>query len=126
MPELIPADRSRVLSVPTPILVLSVVSEGVLLPLLRFYDSGAPVRVAGWSAVARTTVCILDGPGDQGFMVPTIAEIGQMDERAAWAQAVADNGGLLVLQVAAHRLEASVYDLLADTGTRGGFVPHLG
>ena len=126
MPELIPADRSRVLSVPTPILVLSAALDGVLLPLLESYDSGAPVRVAGWSVVARTTMCVLDGPGDQGFLVPTLAEIGQMDERAAWAQAVADSGGLLVLQVGAHRLEASVYDLLADTGTRGGFVPHLG
>ena len=126
MPELIPAERNRFLSAPVPTVVIAAEPGGTLLPPLAFYDTGAVMRAAGWTAVARTTMCVLDGPGDDGLLLPTISDTGQMDRAAVWAEAVADAGGVLALQVAAGRLDVIVYDLLADPETRGGFVPQSG
>ncbi|NUR03817.1 MAG: hypothetical protein HOY79_47095 [Streptomyces sp.] len=125
MPELIPTERTRFLSAPVAAVVIAAEPGGTVLPPLAFYDTGTAKRVLGWTVVARTTMCVLDGPGQDGMLVPTISDTGQMDRAAAWAEAVADAGGVLALQVARGRLDATVYDLLADAETRGGFVPNL-
>lgn len=126
MPELIPTERTRFLSAPVPAVVIAVEPGGIVLPPLAFYDTGAAMRAGGWKVVARATMCVLDGPDSDGLLLPTISDTGQVDRAAAWAEAVADAGGVLALQVAPHRLDAILYDLLADPETRGGFVPNLG
>ena len=126
VPELIPTERTRFLSAPVPAVVIAAEPGGVGLPLLAFYPTGAAMRAAGWTVVARATMCVLDGPGSDGLLLPTISGTGQMDRAAAWAEAVADAGGVLALQVASPRLDTIVYELLADPETRGGFVPNAG
>jgi len=126
VPNLIPGDSCRFLISPVPSVVIPAEAEGVSdLPPLAFYDGGAPVRLADWTALARPTMCVLDGPGDAGVLIPTISEQGQLAERMEWADAVAGAGGVLVLQAPAELMDTHLLELVSRADVRGGFVPHI-
>ena len=87
----------------------------------------------GWNIVARLTLCVVDGPGDHGLVVPALAApvVGGADDGPAssgmgdWCADAEQAGGVVVLSL--DRLpEALDLSALLSSGTvRGGFMPAL-
>ncbi|MFJ8362268.1 hypothetical protein [Streptomyces sp. NPDC093984] len=87
----------------------------------------------GWNIVPRLTLCVVDGPGEHGLVVPALAAPvldGAEGETAPgdmadWCADVERAGGAVVLSM--DRLpEVLDWPFLLDSGTsRGGFVPAL-
>jgi hypothetical protein len=122
MPNLLTPENARFLSAPQPVLLVALPAETPPLPALAHDESGAPAHIPGWSVLAGVTLCVVDGPGEQGFLLPTISDANQMEATMAWAASVTDCGGAYVLQVPAEHLDAPLAHLMKDPATRGGFV----
>jgi hypothetical protein len=116
----------------TPVLLLADAPVHDALPLLTAPDGAVP-PCEGWSIVPRLTLCVVDGPGEHGLVVPALAApvLGGADDGAA-ASAMADwcgdaerAGGAVVLSL--ERLpEVLDWPALLSSGTaRGGFMPAL-
>ncbi|MGW3466323.1 hypothetical protein ACWDE9_45340 [Streptomyces olivaceoviridis] len=92
-------------------------------------DGAVPV-CEGWSIAPRLTLCVVDGPGDHGLVVPALAAPvidaqgapGDMGDRCADAEAA---GGAVVpsLDRLPETLDWSAP--LSSGTTRGGFLPAL-
>ncbi|MDT5027910.1 MAG: hypothetical protein QOE61_4336 [Micromonosporaceae bacterium] len=67
------------------------------LPLLRLaVDQPEPaIGATGWSVLIRATMCVVDGPGDAGFLVARLGPGGDLAPEA-WGDAVDRAGGCLV------------------------------
>jgi hypothetical protein len=84
--------------------------------------------------VPRLTVCVVDGPGDHGVLVPALAApvIAGADggtapgDMAGWCEDAERAGGAVVLSL--DRLPGTLDwpALLSAATTRGGFLPALG
>lgn len=73
----------------TPVLLLADAPVHDALPLLTASDGAVPL-CEGWNIVPRLTLCVVDGPGDHGLVVPLSlrqwsAEPKSTRHRAAWA-----------------------------------------
>ncbi|MEW1828362.1 hypothetical protein [Streptomyces sp. NPDC088196] len=91
----------------TPVLLLADAPVHDALPLLPASDAAVPL-CEGWSIVPRLTLCVVDGPGDHGLVVPALA-----------APVV---GGAVVLSLD-HLPETLDWSALLSSGTaRGGFM----
>ena len=53
--------------------------------------------VDGWSVLDQATLLVLDGPGDQGFLVGKLGLDGGRLAPEGWAEAVERNGGVDVV-----------------------------
>jgi hypothetical protein len=137
MPNLLTPDLARFLSTPQPVLLVALSADMPSLPPLARDASGSPAHLAGWSVLAGATLCVVDGPGEQGFLLPTIGGpfgdsasdsdggdggMEQMKASLAWAAGVEDCGGAYVLQVAEDELDAPLAQLISKPVARGGFV----
>jgi len=130
MPNLLSRDRARFLSAPQPVLLVALPDDVPPLPELALDEAGVPAHLDGWSVLAGATLCVVDGPGEQGFLLPTILSgggdddsAGQMRTSLAWASGVEDCGGAYVLQVAAEQLDEPLAELMkGGAAERGGFV----
>jgi hypothetical protein len=113
----------------TPMLLLAGAPVHDALPLLTAPGETLPT-CEGWSIVPRLTLCVVDGPGDDGlvipaFAAPVLAATGgpAPDAMADWCTDVEKAGGAIVLSL--DRLP-DVIDwsaLLAPGTARGGFLP---
>jgi hypothetical protein len=103
---------------PEPMLVVTGVAEAAALPELAVAD-GRAARCDGWSLLPRMTMCVVDGPGDAGFLV------GAFEAERAWFDAVDAVGGATVVAVDADPA-GDLPTLAARPDARGGFVPLLG
>ncbi|WP_327290037.1 hypothetical protein [Streptomyces sp. NBC_01198] len=113
----------------TPLLLLAGAPVHDALPLVTAPGETLPA-CEGWSIVPRLTLCVVDGPGDHGvvipaFTAPVVAAAGSpaADGMAEWCTDVEKAGGAIVLSL--DRLP-DVIDwsaLLAPGAARGGFLP---
>jgi hypothetical protein len=69
------------------------------------------------------TLCVLDGPGDEGFLIGPLPE-AQVDRQASWCEAVDQHGfaDVVLLPDAALPEGVTAGDLSALRGARGGTV----
>lgn len=114
----------------TPVLLLADAPVHDALPLLTAPDGAVPL-CEGWSIVPRLTLCVVDGPGDHGLVVPALAApvVGGADNGRAssgmgdWCADAEQAGGAVVLSLD-HMPDALDWSALLSSGTaRGGFVP---
>ncbi|MFE4420739.1 hypothetical protein [Streptomyces sp. NPDC056817] len=114
----------------TPVLLLADAPVHDALPSLTAPDGAVPL-CEGWSIVPRLTLCVVDGPGEYGLVVPALAApvVGGADGGTApsdmgdWCTDAEQAGGAVVLSV--DKLpEALDWTALLSSGTaRGGFMP---
>ncbi|MGW3979551.1 hypothetical protein [Streptomyces mirabilis] len=114
----------------TPVLLLADAPVHDALPLLAAPDGAVP-RCEGWGIVPRLTLCVVDGPGDHGLVVPALAApvVGGPDEAGAssgmadWCEDAEQAGGAVVLSVD-QLPDVLDWSALLSSGTvRGGFMP---
>ncbi|MFH9084587.1 hypothetical protein [Streptomyces sp. NPDC017673] len=113
----------------TPVLLLAEAPVHEALPVLSVPDGAVPV-CEGWSIAPRLTLCVVDGPGDHGLVVPALAAPvigaqGAPGDMGDWCGDAEAAGGAVVLSV--DRLPETLdWSALLSSGTaRGGFLPAL-
>ncbi|MFJ7155040.1 hypothetical protein ACIQUQ_08865 [Streptomyces sp. NPDC101118] len=113
----------------TPLLLLSGAPVHDALPLLTA-SGGAVPRCEGWSVVAKVTMCVVDGPGEAGVIVPAFvapvvdtagggAAPGGMGD---WCADVERAGGAVVLSLDELPEVLDQARLLGSGAARGGFM----
>ncbi|MDX3538112.1 hypothetical protein PV721_27915 [Streptomyces sp. MB09-01] len=88
----------------TPVLLLSDAPVHDVLPVLTAPDGTVP-RCEGWTIVPKLTLCVVDGPGEAGLIVPALAALvidsagGGTDphDMADWCADAERAGGAVVL-----------------------------
>lgn len=116
----------------TPALLLADAPVHDALPVLTAPDGAVPL-CEGWSIVPRLTLCVVDGPGDHGVLVPALAapvlggpEGGEAPNGMAdWCADAERAGGVLVLSLDQLPEALDWSTLLSSGTTRGGFMPVL-
>ncbi|WP_329460872.1 hypothetical protein [Streptomyces sp. NBC_01431] len=117
----------------TPVLLLSDAPIHDLLPVLTAPDGAVP-RCEGWSIVPKIALCVVDGPGKAGLVIPALAapvidvadgatKPGDMDDWCADAERA---GGAVVLSLDELPEALDWAHLLGSGSARGGFVTSLG
>ncbi|MGW1069797.1 hypothetical protein ACWD4F_35470 [Streptomyces aureus] len=115
-----------------PVLLLADAPVHDALPLLTVPDGAIPL-CEGWSIVPRLTLCVVDGPGDHGLVVPALAApvVGGADDATAssdmgdWCADAEHAGGAFVLSVDCLPETFDWSALLASGTAHGGFMPAL-
>ncbi|WP_073496899.1 hypothetical protein [Actinacidiphila paucisporea] len=113
----------------TPLLLLADAPVHDVLPLLAAPGETVPL-CEGWGIAPRLTLCVVDGPGDHGVLIPALAapvlDVTDGPGRMAdWCADAEGAGGAVALSM--DRLP-DVIDwsaLLAPGTARGGFLPAL-
>ncbi|WP_405706164.1 hypothetical protein OG264_03645 [Streptomyces xanthophaeus] len=116
----------------TPVLLLADAPVHAYLPVLSAPDGRVPA-CEGWSVVPKLTLCVVDGPGEAGIIIPALAapvvdgaggtlEPGEM---ADWCTDADAAGGVVVLSLEELPEELDWDHLLSSGTARGGFVPAL-
>jgi len=80
-PGFVSRERARFIHDEGPLLVIAGNAATEALPALRL-EHGRPARCDGWRLVAQLTVCVVDGPGDAGFLVQASAIQPRLENRA--------------------------------------------
>jgi hypothetical protein len=120
VPDFIPPDRAwfEVLPSGLPLLVINLERDALrALPLPRT-DHAAPeaaATLAGWQLMARSTMRVVDGPEDLGFLVGV--EPTDLDVSTAWVESTAKHGGAIVYFMRVPDAATEV-----DARVRGGFI----
>jgi hypothetical protein len=76
----------------------------------------------GWQIMAKLTMCVVDGPGDAGRLVPTLSPPDEAEDMAAWCAAVEEAGGAVVVSLVTLPAELDWDELFTGGRARGGFV----
>lgn len=103
-----------------------------VLPVVAAPDGSVP-RCDGWTLVPKLTLCVVDGPGEHGLVVPALvapvldatqgsAEPGGM---ADWCTDAERAGGAVVLSLETLPEELDWPHLLGSGVAHGGFVQAL-
>ncbi len=94
---------------------------------MLYAPEGRVPGCAGWSVVAKATLCVVDGPGDVGCVMPGGLSAEEFEHVVEWCEAVERAGGAVVMSVDVLPGEAETVDwaALLDGGARGGFMPAL-
>lgn len=112
-----------------PALLLADTSVHEALPVLAAPDGRVPV-CEGWMIAPMLTLCLVDGPGDAGLVIPALgapvvdgsgAPCGP-DAAADWCADVEQAGGALVLCLESLPAGLDWPHLLGSGAARGGFV----
>ena len=109
---------------PTPLLIVSAAPIHDDLPALHAPNGNMPT-CHGWQIMARATLCLVDGPGDAGCLMPTLtgpADSGDVSDMPEWCAAVASAGGAVVISVEAMPDRFDWDELFTAGVARGGFV----
>ncbi|MEU5187392.1 hypothetical protein AB0G83_09615 [Streptomyces klenkii] len=133
----------------TPVLLLADASASVhdALPVVTAPGPGAVPLCEGWSIVPKLTLCVVDGPGDVGGLIPAFAapvidgSTGGTNgtngtepaDMADWCADAERAGGVVVLSLDHLSLSLPLplpaaldwARLLASGTARGGFMPSL-
>lgn len=113
----------------TPVLLLSDAALHDDLPVVSAPDGALP-RVEGWSIVPKLTLCVVDGPGEAGLVIPSLTAVvidvadgapapGNMGEWCADAERA---GGAIVLSLDELPEVLDWSHLLGSGTTRGAFM----
>lgn len=132
VPMLLSPEKTLFVRGATPVLLLADAPIHDVLPFLTAPDGVVP-RCEGWTIVPKLTLCVVDGPGEHGLVVPALAApvfdgtegSSGPGDMADWCADAEQVGGVIVLSL--DRLP-EVLDwarLLGSGTTRGGFLPSL-
>ncbi|MFF4573153.1 hypothetical protein [Streptomyces sp. NPDC001410] len=116
----------------TPVLLLAGATVHDVLPPLIAPDGAVPL-CEGWSIVPRLTLCVVDGPGEHGLVVPALAApvVGGADGGTAssgmgdWCADAEQAGGAVVMSLDQLPEALDWSALLSSGAARGGFMPAL-
>ncbi|MFH8349587.1 hypothetical protein [Streptomyces sp. NPDC018045] len=116
----------------TPVLLMSGTPVHDILPVLTAPDGVVP-QCDAWSIVPKLTICVVDGPGEAGLMIPALVapvideggETAQPSEMAAWCADAERAGGAVVLSLDDLPETLDWAYLLGSSTARGGFMPAL-
>lgn len=106
-----------------PLIVLRGLPDAYDLPLIQV-EEGQVGPCSGWILALHATMCVIDGPGDAGLLLPVFAgdeAIDAVAQHERWLAAVSIYGGAVL--VVGDSEVGSVADVAARSGLRGGFVP---
>jgi hypothetical protein len=124
MPSFVPPERARFYVQPNglPVVVLTLDPKEMAAidapPLAA--DSPPPgSALTGWSVIAQETMTVVDGPGEQGFLIPVTGP-ETLEEVDRWAEASARVTGSFVVFSPPGRGGRPAAS--AAPGARGGFV----
>jgi hypothetical protein len=78
--------------------------------------------VQDWQIMAKLTLCVVDGPGDAGCLIPALSAPDQMEGMAAWCTAVEEAGGAVVVSLTELPAELDWDELFTGGRAHGGFV----
>ena len=71
------------------------------IPLLRLpglpVEAPEEIQAEQWSLLSRTTVCVVDGPGEAGYVIARLGPDGSDAAPAGWDDAVERAAGSLVV-----------------------------
>ncbi|MGW7369953.1 hypothetical protein ACWGI8_42655 [Streptomyces sp. NPDC054841] len=114
----------------TPALLMAGAPVHDELPALRASGGTVP-QCEGWGIGAMLTLCVVDGPGDAGCVVPALGApvlggSGNPDDMAHWCSDVTQAGGAVVLSLPELPEVLNWEHLLTSGTSRGGFMPALG
>ncbi|WP_137991407.1 hypothetical protein [Streptomyces vilmorinianum] len=127
---LLPPENTLFVPGDAPALLLAGAPVHEELPALHA-PGGAVPPCAGWSVVPQLTVCVVDGPGDAGclvpaFVAPVFGGSGTPDDMAGWCEDVVRAGGAVVVSLPELPRTLDWELLLTGGVARGGFVPVAG
>ncbi|MFF7451990.1 MULTISPECIES: hypothetical protein [unclassified Streptomyces] len=114
----------------TPALLLAEAPVHHDLPVLTAQDGTVP-RCEGWSLVPKLTLCVVDGPGEAGVLIPSLAApvmtdgAPDPDGMTDWCADAERAGGAVVLSLAQLPRTLDWSHLLNSGSARGGFIPAL-
>jgi len=126
---LLPREKAHFVLAGTPLLLLDGAPVHESLPPLHTTDGEMPL-CPGWSVAVMATMCLVDGPGDAGCLIPALGAAesdpdSSLATLADWGRAVEKTGGAVVVSLAT--LPESLADLdwptILNGGANGGFVP---
>lgn len=122
----LPAENRRFVLGTLPVLLMGAAPIHEELPPLYAPDGRVP-GCAGWSVVAKATLCIVDGPGELGCVMPGGLSVEEFDHVVQWCEGVERAGGAVVMSVGVLPGEGEPvdWDALLRGGARGGFMPVL-
>ncbi|MBO8191782.1 hypothetical protein ITI46_08825 [Streptomyces oryzae] len=69
---LLPPEKTLFVRGATPVLLLSDAPVHEILPTVTALDGAVP-PCEGWSITPKLTLCVVDGPGDAGLLIPALA-----------------------------------------------------
>ncbi|MER5637529.1 hypothetical protein ABT095_11290 [Kitasatospora sp. NPDC002227] len=127
---LLPREKAHFVLAGTPLLLLDGAPVHESLPLLHAPDGEMPL-CPGWSVAAMATMCVVDGPGDAGCLIPALGT-SESDPATAlasladWSSAVERTGGAVVVSLPSlpeNLAELDWPSILTGGGAHGGFVP---
>ncbi|MFB9387778.1 hypothetical protein ACFPM3_11515 [Streptomyces coeruleoprunus] len=123
---MVPAENRRFVLGPLPVLLLGSAPVHEHLPVLHAPEGRVPA-VDGWSVVAKATLCVVDGPGDLGCVMPGGLSPEEFEHVVQWCEAAEGVGGAVVMSLDALPGDGEEIDwgFLLDGGARGGFMPLL-
>lgn len=103
-----------------PSLIVAVGRDVATMPVVE-RDIEQPVE--DWVLMARVTLCVLDGPGDDAFLIGPLPE-AQFDRHASWCETVDRRGSASVALLSDTALPRGITagHLSALHGARGGTV----
>ncbi|MER5864387.1 hypothetical protein [Kitasatospora sp. NPDC002040] len=130
---LLPREKAHFVLADTPLLLLDGAPVHDALPLLHAPDGEMP-SCSGWSVAALATMCVVDGPGDAGCLIPGLAAAepdpaAALAALSAWSGAVDRAGGAVVVSMQVLPANLALLDwpgILTGGIARGGFVPAAG
>lgn len=127
---LMPPENTLFVPGSTPALLLGGAPVHADLPAVDAPDGKVPV-CEGWSVVPRLTLCVVDGPGEAGCVVPALMApvfggAGGPDDMAGWCEDVERAGGAVVLSLPELPAALDRDQLLTGGAARGGFMAALG
>lgn len=109
----------------TPVLLLAGASVHEALPTLPASYGQMPL-CSGWSVMPKLTLCVVDGPGEYGLLVPSLAapvlDAAGPGDMGDWCGDAEEAGGAVVLSVERIPEVLDWARLLGSGTSRGGFV----
>ncbi|MEU7154628.1 hypothetical protein AB0B15_42475 [Streptomyces sp. NPDC045456] len=116
----------------TPVLLMSETPVHGALPALIAPDGAVP-QCDGWSIVPKLTMCVVDGPGEAGLMIPAlvapvidvVGESAEPGEMADWCADAERAGGAIVLSLDELPEALDWTNLLGSGAAHGGFMPSM-
>ncbi|GAA3874958.1 hypothetical protein GCM10022207_45940 [Streptomyces lannensis] len=107
----------------TPVLLLAGAPIHDVLPRLTASDGVVPL-CQGWSVVPRLTLCVVDGPGEHGIVVPALAApVLDGADMGDWCADAEQAGGAVVLSLDGLPDVLDWSNLVGSGTARGGFMP---
>lgn len=119
-PMLLPPENTLFVGGDVPALLLADAPFHDELPAV----DGTVLRCEGWSIVPKVTLCVVDGPEQSGFVVPSMAApVSGTGDMFSWCADAERAGGVVLLSMDKLPDDLDWDDLLSTS--RGGFLPLL-